>query len=535
MTKKLIVVMAQLNLTVGDISGNLAKMIQAAHTARDTLAADIIVFPELALTGYICDDLFLHPAFLMQANKALETFKNSVMGIHCLVTHPQITARGLLNACSVIYNGTLITQYAKQHLPNYSVFDEARYFIAGHTTCVVPIHGISVGVLICEDVWNMAPIQQAARHGAQLILVTNASPFEITKHEQRQQLLAKRAKTVRLPIVYVNCVGGQDEVLFDGGSMTVDANGIVCQHADFFKETLLPVKIEFFNFNTTLQTEKFSLRSEEQCIYDALVMGIRDYVEKHRFPGVLVGVSGGIDSALTLALAVDALGADKVHAVIMPSRYTTNISMEDALAVVNNLGVRHDIISIEPVFKSFLQTLQHSFADTTPDLTEENLQARCRGVLLMAFSNKFGKLVLTTSNRSEMAVGYTTLYGDMAGGFAVLKDVPKTLVYRLAKLRNQPQPVIPERTLTRAPTAELAPNQKDEDSLPPYDVLDKILELYLNEEQDVAEITTQGFDRATVAKVIKLVRKSEYKRRQAPMGVRINQKAFGRDRRLPIA
>lgn len=534
MTKKIRIVAAQLNLPVGDIAGNLAKMIQAAKTARDTLSADMIVFPELSITGYSPEDLLLRPSFIEEANEALHAFKSAIDGIYCVVSHPHATSQGLYNSCSVIYDKTIVGRYAKQHLPNYGVFDECRYFQPGNSTCMVTVQGIPVGIVICEDAWFPGPIQQLANQGARLIVSPNASPFETDKQEQRHITLAKRAKAGALPIVYVNCVGGQDDLVFDGGSMVVDQTGKICQHAGFFQEMLLPVDIEVSSTNTMVSEANFSLPSEDERAYDALVLAVRDYVEKNQFPGVLVGVSGGIDSALTLAIAVDALGKEKVHAVLLPSRYTSEMSMEDGLALINNLHVSHDVISIEPAFESFTDSLQPVFRDKTLPLVDQNIQSRCRGVIMMALSNQTGNLVLTTGNRSEMAVGYATLYGDMAGGFAVLKDVPKTLVYRLATLRNKISFVIPERILTRAPSAELAPDQKDEDSLPPYDVLDKILELYINQEKGLQAIIELGFDEETVKKVVKLIHQSEYKRRQSPIGPRIHHKAFGRDRRYPV-
>jgi NAD+ synthase (glutamine-hydrolysing) len=475
MTKNLRIVMAQLNFLVGDIQGNLLKHIQAAIKARDTFKADVIVFPELSLSGYPPEDL-----------------------------------------------------------PNYGVFDEKRYFAAGDSPSVVNIRDIEVGVIICEDLWYATPTQQAATKGARIILSPNASPFEIDKDLQRQRILAKRAKADNIPIVYVNQVGGQDDLIFDGGSMVVDAEGNVCQRANFFVEELVPVDIEITATEAKVKATTITLPSEEEIIYQALVLSLRDYVRKNNFPGVLLGVSGGIDSALVLAIAVDAVGKDHVSAVCMPSRYTADISMEDADRLINNLGVKHETISIEPVFKSFLSILAPVFGKMKPDITEENLQSRCRGMILMAMSNKSGRMVLSTGNRSEMAVGYTTLYGDMAGGYAVLKDVPKTLVYRLADYRNKVSPVIPQRIIDRPPTAELAPDQTDQDTLPPYDVLDEILLLYLNLEQSVEQIVAQGFARDMVEKVVKMVKRNEYKRRQSPLGGRINHTAFGRDRRYPV-
>lgn len=534
MSKKLRIVLAQLNLVVGDIEGNLAKLMQAATHARNNLAADVIVFPELSITGYPPEDLLFRQAFLAAADAAVMTFKEKVQNIYCVIGHPYANEHGIYNACSLIHNGQILGRYAKQHLPNYGVFDEYRYFIPGDSACVLPIHGIPVGIVICEDLWHSGPIEQAVAEGARLILSPNASPFEIDKDLQRSRVLAMRAKTDHVPIVYVNCVGGQDELVFDGGSMVMDAAGNVCQHGGFFKEMLLPIDFEVTAKQINVPKTPVTLPSEEAITYEALVLGVRDYINKNHFPGVLVGASGGIDSALTLAIAVDALGPERVKAIMMPSRYSAAISTTDALTLINNLGIAHETISIEPVFKSFLEILAPSFVGKKPDVTEENIQSRCRGVILMALSNKTGYLVLTTGNRSELAVGYSTIYGDMAGGFNALKDVAKTLVYRLAHYRNQINPVIPESTISRPPTAELAPNQKDEDSLPPYSVLDQILELYINQEKSVDDIVNLGFDHALVLKIINLINKNEYKRRQAPIGVRINHKAFGRDRRYPI-
>lgn len=534
MAKKLRIVLAQLNLCVGDIYGNLDKLINAAKLARDELAADIIVFPELSITGYPPEDLLFRKAFIDQATEALYEFKNQVQNIYCVIGHPHATSQGLFNSCSLVYNNTILGRYAKQHLPNYGVFDEYRYFIPGNSACVIPINGIPVGIVICEDLWHPAPIQQAATQGARLILSPNASPFEMDKHEQRVQVFSKRAKAANLPIIFVNQVGGQDELVFDGGSMVIDQEGNVVQHVGFFNVNLLPINIEVSTVQGKIESLPITLPTQEERTYQALVLGVQDYIHKNHFTGVLVGVSGGIDSALTLSVAVDALGKENVHAILMPSRYTSKMSMEDALILVKNVGVAHDIISIEPSFSCFLENLAPIFKGKKIDITEENIQARCRGLIIMAISNKFGKIVLSSSNRSEMAVGYTTLYGDMVGGFAVLKDIPKTLVYRLAHYRNQLNAVIPQRILDRPPTAELAPDQKDEDTLPPYSVLDKILDLYLNQELSIEQIIAQGNEHDIVTKVVSLVHKSEYKRRQSPIGVRINHKAFGRDRRYPM-
>lgn len=532
MSNKTRIVLAQLNLTVGDIQGNLKKHIDAAIKARDDLSADIIVFPELSLTGYTPEDLLLRKQFITDTQAAFKKILTEIKGIYCLVGHPHLENHHLYNSCSLIYDGKLISQYHKQRLPNYGVFDEGRYFTPGQPAFVIPIRGIPTSFLICEDLWKLDPVRDAAAHGARLILAPNASPFESDKHEQRLSVLAKRARHDQLSIVYVNHVGGQDEIVFDGGSMVVNASGEMCQFAGFFNETLMPIDID--TQGHPLINTNINIATHEERIYQALVLSVRDYVEKNRFHSVIVGVSGGIDSALTLAIAVDALGKERVNAVFMPSRFTSDISLQDAEAVCANLEIKMETISIEPTYQSFLDSLSSCFVDKKPDITEENIQARCRAVLLMALSNKFGHLVLTTGNRSEMAVGYCTLYGDMAGGFAVLKDIPKTLVYQLAAYRNQLQPVIPQRTLERPPTAELAPNQKDEDSLPPYSVLDEILYHYLNQSLSVEEMIELGFEAAVVEKVVKLIHRNEYKRRQAAIGTHVNHKSFGRDWRYPI-
>lgn len=534
MSKKLRIVLAQMNFCVGDIEGNLAKHIETALLARDQYKADVIVFPELSLTGYPPEDLLFRKAFLQNITEAVSEFKSKVKNIYCLIGHPHQNSHGLYNSCSLIHNDIILARYYKHHLPNYGVFDEVRYFSPGNSPCVVPINGIPVGVIICEDLWHPNPIQQAANLGARVMLIPNASPFEINKHEQRHTILAKRAKSANVPMLYVNCIGQQDELVFDGGSMAVDQEGVICAFGSFCEEALIPIDIEFTSAATTIAPHSFTIPHEEKRIYDCLVLGVRDYLSKNNFKGALVAVSGGIDSALTLAIAVDALGKENVKAVLLPSRYTSDISNNDALELINNLGVEHEIISIEPAFSSFLESLAPVFIHQNYDITEQNIQSRCRGVIMMALSNKTGKILLATGNRSEMAVGYATLYGDMSGGLAVLKDVTKTWVYKLAHYRNEIKPDIPERTIQRPPTAELAPNQKDEDTLPPYPILDPILELYLNQELSVEDIVARGFDKTVVSKVARMIRLSEYKRRQAPIGIRINYKAFGRDRRYPI-
>jgi NAD+ synthase (glutamine-hydrolysing) len=531
MSDKIRIVLAQLNLKVGDIAGNLQKHIDAANKARDTLSADIIVFPELSLTGYSPEDLLLRRAFIDEARDALKKLKSEIKNIYCLVGHPFADHHHLFNACTLFHDGKVLARYAKQKLPNYGIFDEGRYFTPGISSVIVPIRGLSTGIVICEDLWRLGPTHDAASQGAQIILSPNASPFEADKHEQRLSVISKRAQHDNLAIVYVNHVGGQDDVVFDGGSMVVDAQGKLCQHAGFFNETLLPVDVALTPA-LNIPAVNMNIPARLERIYQALVLSVRDYLHKNNMSGALVGVSGGIDSALTLAIAVDALGKENVRAVMMPSRYTADISLQDAKALAENLGVKYDIISIEPAYQAFQQSL--GLSQEKPGLTEENIQARCRAVLLMALSNQSGKLVLTTGNRSEMAVGYCTLYGDMAGGFAPLKDVPKTLVYELAAYRNQIHPVIPLRTIERPPTAELAPDQKDENTLPPYSILDQILEAYLNQGLTVDEMVEKGFQRDLVVKIIGMIRHAEYKRKQSAPGTHINHKSFGRDWRYPM-
>ncbi|OGT37510.1 MAG: NAD+ synthase [Gammaproteobacteria bacterium RIFCSPHIGHO2_12_FULL_37_14] len=532
MTTSIRIALAQLNLCVGDLEGNLQKHIHAANEARDKYAANLIIFPELSLTGYPPKDLLLRPAFIASAQRILEQFISQTTGIDALVGHPYLDEKGLQNSCSLIRDRVCLGRYAKQCLPNYSVFDEYRYFVPGNHSYVAIINHLPIGFIICEDVWQTTPISQAIAAGAKLIVVTNASPFETDKHELRLAVLAKYAKQYRIPIIYVNHIGGQDEIIFDGGSMVINEEGNLCQFAGFYQERLLVVNLDVAS--TQAIEKNIIVPHQLERIYQGLVLSTHDYVEKNNFQRVLVGVSGGIDSALTLAIAVDALGKERVNAVMMPSRYSAAISLEDGISVAKKLGVKFDIISIEQVHQSFLETLMPHFAGKKPDVTEENIQSRCRGVLLMALSNKYHSLVLTTGNRSELAVGYCTIYGDMAGGFAVLKDIPKTFIYKLVNYRNQLSLVIPQRTIERPPTAELAPNQKDEDCLPPYSILDEILYQYLNRSQSIDEIVAQGFKRDMVTKIVNLIRINEYKRQQAAVGPRINYKSFGDDWRYPI-
>lgn len=529
------VVMAQLDFLVGDIAGNVDKIVTAAADARDRLRANLIVFPELTLTGYPPEDLLLRPGFIRQIDPALQRLCGEIHGIAAVVGCPLSTAEGLRNAAVVLDRGAIQARYFKQWLPNYSVFDEKRYFAPGEAAAVAEIAGVRVGVTICEDVWLPGPVAQAAEEGAQLLVNLNASPYHAGKGEQRLTALRHRVREGGIPIVYVNLVGGQDELVFDGGSLVVGADGALVQRAAFFSEGLYPVDFQIAAGKALpIPGEIAAEQGLEEGIYQALVLGVRDYVNKNGFPGAVLGLSGGIDSALTLAIAVDALGAERVEAVLMPSRYTADMSNTDAELEARALGVKYRLMPIEPAFQSFLEILQPVLAGRAADATEENLQARCRGVLLMAISNKTGKMVLTTGNKSETAVGYSTLYGDMAGGFAPIKDVLKTMVYRLAVWRNRQSPVIPQRVIDRPPSAELRPDQTDQDSLPPYEVLDAILHGYVEEDRSVEELINAGFDPATVERVARLVILNEYKRRQAAPGVRITPRAFGRDRRYPI-
>ncbi len=528
--------MAQLNLRVGEVRGNVARIIAAAARARDEMQAQVVVFPELALTGYPPEDLLLRSDLHARVLWGIEELKRSLSGIDVIVGYPHEVDGCLYNAVALIRNGAIAARYFKQHLPNYGVFDEKRYFTAGKDACVVDIQGVPVALTICEDIWMPGPMQQARAAGAQVLININASPYHVGKGGEREALLRQRVQEGGMPIVYVNLVGGQDELVFDGASLVMDAHGVVTARAPAFSEGLYAQDFSISGADEISAPPGVchAPLPEVASVYQALVLGVRDYIEKNGFSGVVIGVSGGIDSALTLALAVDAIGAEHVEAVQMPSRYTAQMSMEDGAAIAQALGVESRVISIEPAFNAFMQSLQQEFAGLPADITEENIQARCRGVILMAIANKKRKIVLSTGNKSEMAVGYATLYGDMAGGFAPLKDVPKMLVYRLAEYRNAIKPVIPRRVLERPPSAELAPDQRDEDSLPPYAVLDPILELYVEQDKRPEEIVAAGFDEATVRRVLAMVDRNEYKRRQAAPGARITRRAFGRDRRYPI-
>jgi NAD+ synthase (glutamine-hydrolysing) len=532
------ILIAQLNLLVGDVAGNLDKVLAAARAARDEQGADLVVFPELTLTGYPPEDLLLRPELIQRCEAALARLCAEARGVTLVLGYPKAGLGGLYNVAGVIRDGTVVAEYAKQHLPNYRVFDEKRYFQPGATPCVFEHRGVRIGLTVCEDIWEEGPTRQAAEAGAQILININASPYHSRKAQERQALVERRAREHGLPVLYVNLVGGQDELVFDGGSFVVDAGGVCTQRAPFFEEAALLVELEAApGLGEPMRLRPgpvAALHGEDESVYRALVLGVGDYVRKNGFAGAVLGLSGGIDSALTLAIASDALGPERVEVVLMPSRYTADMSNEDAQVQARTLGVAASVIPIEPAFQAFLGMLEGTFAGAPTDVTEENIQARCRGITLMAISNKRRRILLTTGNKSEMAVGYATLYGDMAGGFAPIKDCFKTLVYRLARYRNGIDPVIPERVLIRPPSAELAPNQVDQDSLPPYDLLDEVLRRYIEEDQGVDEIVAAGFPEAEVRRVARLVDRNEYKRRQAPPGVRITRRAFGRDRRYPI-
>ena len=527
------VALAQINPLLGDCIGNAEQIYQAAQAAH-AQGASLVLTPELVLTGYPPEDLLLRPAFIADTQTVLDHLCQRLAvfeGLVVVVGHPSQDPVGLHNTASVLQDGKVIARYYKQVLPNHEVFDEKRYFVSGNTSCVFSHHGLKLGLLLCEDIWHAEPAANARANGAELLLVMNASPYHLEKDNTRLAILKERAQDTGLAVVYLNMVGGQDELVFDGGSCALNSKGELVMAMPQFKEALTVLSIQD---GQPLHGEITPPLALEAQVYSALVMGTRDYVRKNRFPGVIIGLSGGVDSALVLAIAVDALGADHVRAVMMPSPYTAEISWIDACELAKNLGVQYDEIPISQPVDAIEGVLQEQFANRKPDATEENIQARVRGTLLMALSNKTGRLVLTTGNKSEMAVGYCTLYGDMAGGFAVIKDIAKTLVYKLCHYRNQIQSVIPERILTRAPSAELRPNQTDQDSLPPYEVLDAILMRYMEKNQSSAEIIAAGFQSAAVIKVTHLIQLNEYKRRQAPPGVRITARAFGRDWRYPI-
>jgi NAD+ synthase (glutamine-hydrolysing) len=550
------IALAQLNLLVGDVHGNTARLREtAARAAKD--GADLVVFPELALSGYPPEDLLFHRGLRTQVEQALDGLEREVSDSAAklpamLLGYPEYagpsgTAR-IYNSASLLVAGAARVNHRKNCLPNYRVFDEKRYFTAGTTACVTTLRGFRIGILICEDIWEPEPVRAARDAGAEVLVVLNASPYQQGKQRERESVARSRIADVGLPLIYVNLVGGQDELVFDGNSFVLDAKGECLLRATAFDEALAQIDV------TRDAANRVQLRAvgdgavmpeldSDASVYRALVLGVRDYVGKHRFPGVVMGLSGGVDSALTLAIAVDALGAERVQVVMMPSRFTSQMSRDDAALQAQTMGVNYSVISIEGMFEATLAALAAQFAGRKPDTTEENIQARCRGVLLMAISNKTGRMLLTTGNKSEMAVGYATLYGDMNGGFAPIKDCSKMLVYRLARHRNslarisgefQGNDAIPERVIVREPSAELRPDQKDTDSLPPYEVLDAILEAFIEEDLSVEEIVARGFDRSVVGRILDMVKRNEYKRRQSPPGIRVSGRAFGRDWRYPI-
>ncbi len=538
-------VLAQLNLVVGDVDGNTSRIIAAAHEARDGFAADVVLLPELAVSGYPPEDLLFHSGMRAQVANSLQRLKREVRGITLVAGYPEYDQALIFNSAIVIRDGVVLANHRKACLPNYRVFDEKRYFTPGSQPTVVELNGIKAGILVCEDVWEPGPAAQSRAAGAEVLLIINASPYEVDKQTQREREVASaRVAETGIPLVFVNLIGGQDELVFDGNSFVMDAQGSVTLRAPAFTEGLYGVDLAADAAEESSIARAgavrprpaavVALQGQEESVYGALVQGTRDYVDKHRFAGVVLGLSGGIDSALTLCIAVDALGADRVQSVAMPSRYTSQMSKDDAAEQAARLKVAHSEISIEGMFEATLAALAAQFAGRAPDTAEENIQSRCRGVLLMGISNKTGRMLLTTGNKSEMAVGYATLYGDMAGGFAPIKDCSKLLVYRLCAWRNAQSPVIPLRVIERPPSAELRHEQKDTDSLPPYEVLDPILEAFIEDDLSVDQIAARGFDRETVGRILDLVKRNEYKRRQAPPGVRVSGRAFGRDWRYPI-
>ena len=549
---------AQLNYCVGDMPGNAQKIIAAARTAYQD-GARLVLTPEMAICGYAAEDLFLRPSFIQACDDAVNLVAHELAGLKGLTvvvgtpTHgdsglgmqtKSVQVQQRHNAARVLREGRVIETYAKRELPNYQVFDERRYFAPGQGTCVFQAgegeDAISVGLLICEDAWFEEPARLTRQAGAELLVVINASPFHVGKGGEREVMMRERCLATGLPLVYAHLVGGQDEIVFEGHSFALQADGSLAGRAESFKENLFVAQAERVQGAIQLVANSVPLRSNEADLWDALVLGVRDYLGKNGFPGAILGLSGGIDSALVLAIAVDALGAEKVRTVMMPSPYTADISLIDAREMAGRMKVRYDEISIIPEFEAFKSSLSAEFKGLAEDTTEENIQARVRGVFLMALSNKFGSIVLTTGNKSEMATGYCTLYGDMAGGFAVIKDLLKTTVFKLARWRNENDPYgtgsspIPERIITRPPSAELRADQTDQDSLPPYEVLDAILKRYMENDQSVDAVVAAGFERAVVDRVARLIRINEYKRRQAPVGIRVSHRSFGKDWRYPI-
>ncbi len=533
MTEAVQLCLVQDRFLVGDIKANTRKIISQSLQAQQA-GADIVVFPELALSGYPPEDLLMRQGFIQQIESAISEIAKNTADLMVVFGAPRLHQHELFNAAIVCARGEVVGEYHKYSLPNYAVFDEKRYFQPGNTPLVIDCKQHKIGIIICEDAWFDEPMQQAQAAGAKAILILNASPYHRNKHQQRLDMLHHRQQHTPLPIFYLNIVGGQDELVFDGDSLVLDAQSQLVGRGPEFDIALLHYQLHGDQTVSAVNTNFYQPQSELASLYKALVTAVHDYVIGNGFDGVVIGLSGGVDSALTLAIAADALGAEQVHAVMMPSRYTAQMSLDDAAAQADVMGVDYKNISIEPTFQSFLETLKEEFAGKEVDTTEENIQARCRGVILMALSNKLGRMVLTTGNKSEMAVGYSTLYGDMAGGFAPLKDVEKQLVYALCDYRNSLKPVIPQRVLDRPPSAELRPDQEDQDSLPDYAILDAILRMSVEEDMPKQQIIAAGYDAQTVDKVLRMVQINEYKRRQAPPGVRITQRAFGRDRRYPI-
>ena len=525
------VAMVQDNFTVGDIKKNADRIIELSLQAREQ-GARLAVFPELSLVGYPPEDLLHRGEFIRQTEQALQTIQSAVSGIDIVLGLPESQQGGLYNSALWLRDGEVVARYHKHLLPNYSVFDEKRYFTAGTEQVSVELDGIRFGLAICEDIWPQSDGHLATFDGVDCLLVINASPYHIGKYQDRVETIRTQSQQSDMSLLYINMTGGQDELVFDGESLACDQQGDIQYRAPAFADDLALVDVTTDSISSRQASAEIVTQIE--AIYKALVLGVHDFVGKNGFQGVVIGLSGGVDSALTLAIAVDALGKDNVHAVMMPSMYTADMSQTDAQLEADALGVRYDVVPIETSYHAFTDILQHVFSGTQPDTTEENIQARCRGLILMAISNKSGRMVLTTGNKSEMAVGYATLYGDMCGGFAPLKDISKTLVYELCRYRNAVAPVIPERVLTRAPSAELRPDQTDQDSLPDYDVLDRILELSVEQDRSIDDIVATGIDRDEVVQVVSMVRNTEYKRKQAAPGVRITKRAFGRDRRYPI-
>ncbi|GDX85850.1 NAD+ synthase [Methylococcaceae bacterium] len=527
------IALVQTDSLIGNISTNFSRIVEIITKLKNTLLVDLIVFPELMIAGYPPEDLLFRRDYIDQSNNTLFELANIAPNIGIVIGFPELSDGKLYNSAAVLSEGSILAVYRKQKLPNYGVFDEQRYFTAGEKPCVFEFKGQFIGLMICEDVWHSDIVQTTKEAGAEILLALNASPFHAGKAQQREVLICSNAKSTQLPIVYVNAVGGQDELVFDGASFVTNSEGEIVFRADEFVEQYAVV--EFENGQPlNLPCPDFQVQNETATIYKALVLGTRDYVRKNGFKGAILGLSGGIDSALVLALAVDALGAENVEVVSLPSKYTLGMSNDDAKIQAEIMGVNYHNIPIEPAVKAFTEMLATTFENTSADTTEENIQARCRGIVLMAMSNKQGKLLLTTGNKSEMSVGYATLYGDMCGGFAPIKDVPKLLVYELTRYRNSISPVIPERVMTRPPSAELSPNQQDSDSLPPYEILDPILYRYIEKNQSSDEIIAAGFSIEDVTRTIRLVDGSEYKRRQSAVGIKISERAFGRNRRYPI-